>query len=272
MIIKLDLENAFDRVRHNFLFKVMENFGFAPSFINCIKACIGPPWIAPLVNGRATKFFQASRGLRQGCPLSPLLYAIQASVLSFQLDHDQTHNNLPGLRIAPGVKDINHAQFADDTQLMGGASMPTTKKFKKELDAYTQISGSVISLTKSKIFGWNITPREMLYISRVLGMEGCTTWDAFKYLGVPIFKYKPKSSHWAQLIEKLKNRINFWGASCLNLAGKVVLIKAVLASIPIYQSSLLLASMTTIHKIEMMFRIFLWEGGKQTRRKLHLIR
>jgi hypothetical protein len=50
MIIKLDLANAFDRVRHNFLFKVMENFGFAPAFINWIKACIGSPWIAPLVN------------------------------------------------------------------------------------------------------------------------------------------------------------------------------------------------------------------------------
>jgi hypothetical protein len=63
MIIKLDLANDFDRVRHNFLFKVMENFGFAPAFVNWIKACIGSPWIAPLVNGRATKFFQASIGL-----------------------------------------------------------------------------------------------------------------------------------------------------------------------------------------------------------------
>jgi hypothetical protein len=104
MIIKLDLANAFDRVRHNFLFKVVENFGFAPAFINWIKACIGSPWIAPLVNGRATKFFQASRGLRQGCPLSPLLYAIQTSVLSFQLEHGQIQNNLLGLRIAPEGK------------------------------------------------------------------------------------------------------------------------------------------------------------------------
>jgi hypothetical protein len=134
------------------------------------------------VNGRAAKLFQASRGFRQGCPLSPLLYAIQASVLSFQLDHGQMHNNLLGPRIAPGVKEINHAQFADDMLLMGGASMPMTKKFKKELDAYTEISGSMISLTKSKIYGWNITPREMIDISRVLGMEGCTSWDAFKYL------------------------------------------------------------------------------------------
>jgi hypothetical protein len=223
------------------------------------------------VNGRATKFFQASRGLRQGCPLSPLLYAIQASVLSFQLDHCQTHNNLHGLRIAPGVKDINHAQFVDDTLLMGGASLQTTRKFKNELVAYTEISGNVISLTKSKIYGWNITPNEMLEIARVLGMEGCTKWDAFKYLGVPIFNSNPRTSHWNLLIDKLKNKINSWGASWLNLAGKVVLIKVVLANILIYQSSLLLAPSSIIQKIEAMFRRFLWEGGKQSGRKLHLI-
>jgi hypothetical protein len=124
----------------------------------------------------------------------------------------------------------------------------TAKKFKKELDIYTEISGSLISLTKSKIYGWNITPREMLEISRILGMEGCTNWDEFKYLGVPIFKSTPKASHWNQLIERIKNRINSWGANWLNLAGKVVLIKAVLASIPIYQSSLLLAPSTVIQK------------------------
>jgi hypothetical protein len=123
MIIKLDLANSFDRVRHNFLFKVMEKLGFTLDFIRWIKSCIGSPWISPLVNGRATRLFQATRGIHQGFPLSSLLYAIQASVLSFQFDHNQTHNNLLSLRIAPGVKDINHAQVADDTLLLGGASV-----------------------------------------------------------------------------------------------------------------------------------------------------
>jgi hypothetical protein len=83
MIIKLDLANAFDRVNHNFLFEVMKKFRFNQSFVNGIRACIGSPWIAPMVNGRVTNFFKASRGLRQGCPLSPMLYVIQALVLSY---------------------------------------------------------------------------------------------------------------------------------------------------------------------------------------------
>jgi len=109
MIVKLDLANAFDRVLHSFLFVVMSKLGFQNQVINWVKACITGPWTAPLVNGRSASFFQASRGLRQRCPLSPLLYAIQASVLSFQLDNCLQLKSLTRINIAPRVKNINHA-------------------------------------------------------------------------------------------------------------------------------------------------------------------
>ena len=119
MIVKLDLANAFDKVRLNFLYAVMFNLGFHPQLISWIRACISGPWIAPLINGRPASFFQATRGLRQGCPLSPLLYVIQASVLSFQLENSLQQRSLMGISITPIVKRINHAQFADDTLLLG---------------------------------------------------------------------------------------------------------------------------------------------------------
>ena len=64
MVIKLDLANAFDRVRHDYLLLVMKKMGFSAHFTNWVKGCISSPWMAPLVNGRPTDFFQASRGLR----------------------------------------------------------------------------------------------------------------------------------------------------------------------------------------------------------------
>jgi len=153
MVIKLDLANAFDKVNHHFLFQVMKKFGFAFGFICWIKACVRSPWIAPLVNGRTAEFFKASRGLRQGCPLSPLLYTIQASVLSFQLDHSQQLQSLLGLRMVTGVKEINHAQFVDDTLLLGGASVTSARNFKREMEVYNGVSGSKINLMKRKVYG-----------------------------------------------------------------------------------------------------------------------
>jgi hypothetical protein len=76
MIIKLDMENAFDQVRHSFLFELITKLGFIPTFIQWICSCTSSPWIAPLVNGRPTSFFQWIRGLRSGCLISPLLYII----------------------------------------------------------------------------------------------------------------------------------------------------------------------------------------------------
>ena len=72
-------------------------------------------------------------------------------------------------------------------------------------------------------------------------------------------------------MEKLKAKIQRWGASWLTLAGKLILLKFVLSSIPIYQSSILLAPSSVISKIESLFKKFLWEGGKGNVKKLHLV-
>ena len=64
MAIKMDMANAFDRVNHFFLFEIMLRMGFSKKNCRWIKACISSPWIVPLVNGKPTGLFQASRGLR----------------------------------------------------------------------------------------------------------------------------------------------------------------------------------------------------------------
>ena len=76
MLIKLDMKNAFDRVKLPFLYQVLLSFGFSSEFVNLIKSYIDRPWIAPLVNGRPAEFFQATRGLHQGCLMSPFLYIL----------------------------------------------------------------------------------------------------------------------------------------------------------------------------------------------------
>ena len=85
MLIKLDMKNAFDRVKLPFLYEVLLSFGFCPEFVKLIKACTENPWISPLVNGRPTAFFKATRGLHQGYPMSPFLYILMVESLSRKL-------------------------------------------------------------------------------------------------------------------------------------------------------------------------------------------
>eukprot|EP00253_Pinus_taeda_P007191 PITA_07191 len=129
MLIKLDMANAFDRVNRLFLCKVLLSFGFSQHFVQLIKACIESPWIAPLVNGRPTNFFQAQRGIRQGCPLSPFLYILMADSLSRKLAVEKSAGSLPGLKPSEVSTPLNHALFADDSLLLGGVSTRIAKAF-----------------------------------------------------------------------------------------------------------------------------------------------
>eukprot|EP00253_Pinus_taeda_P004161 PITA_04161 len=207
MVIKLDLANSFYRVRHRFLFDVMYKLGFGQNLIKWIKACISEPWIAPLVNGRAAEFLKASRGLRQGCPLSPLLFVIQAFVLSFYLNKKQQEQDIVGLCIARGVKCINHALFADDTLLLGAATPHSAIKFKSILDNFCKTSGSVLNKGKCQIYCWNIPASTANSIARCLGFAASTTWSSFKYLGLPIFNKRASSKYWAPQLDKFKAKM-----------------------------------------------------------------
>jgi hypothetical protein len=176
-------------------------------------------------------------------------------------------HSLIGLSISPRVEIINHAQFADDTLLLGQANLSTARALKKELDEYTEILGSEISLRKSKIYGWNFPPIEMIGISRVLEMEGDSTWESIKYLGILLVKANPRSNLWLPLLEKIKARILAWGATWLNKEGKLILINSVLTSLPVYQASILLAPRGFLRDLDNILRKFLWEGGRNEGKK-----
>ena len=108
-ILKLDLANAFDRVRHSFLIAVLKKMGFELPFISLITACISGPWISPLVNGRPGEAFQSSKGLRQGCALSPYLFILMVESFSQALDYNRRMGLITGIKYGNGVKNINHS-------------------------------------------------------------------------------------------------------------------------------------------------------------------
>eukprot|EP00253_Pinus_taeda_P033267 PITA_33267 len=224
-VLKLDLANAFDRVRHSFLFAVLRKMGFNSAFISTIAACISGPWISPLINGCPCEAFQSSRGLRQGCPLSPYLFILMVESFSRALDHNRRVGLISGIKFGNGVKNINHSQFADDTLLIGGASTTIARRFKTLLDRFMEYSGGEINFHKSCIYGWNISNQTAHSIASIFGVAYKANWDHFTYLGMPVSMGPLKAATWNEIIDKVKRKIQQWGTQWLNPAGRIILLK-----------------------------------------------
>lgn len=80
--IKLDMEKAYDRLDWNFIKHTLINIGFPMSFTKIIMNCLTTVSLSILINGYPIEYFQPSRGIRQGDPLSPYLFILYANVFS----------------------------------------------------------------------------------------------------------------------------------------------------------------------------------------------
>jgi len=122
-MLKLDLAKAFDHLNWNFLTQALHRLHLPGHFIQLLKCCYNSPSMAVLVNGRPTEFFTPNRGIRQGCPLSPFLFAIAINELSITLNQALQDANLQGVSLGHNCPPIHSLLFADDLILCGAANM-----------------------------------------------------------------------------------------------------------------------------------------------------
>jgi hypothetical protein len=109
-----------------------------------------------LINGRPTSFFKSSGGLRQGCPLSPLLFLLIVEGLSRVIHEQVREKKLEGVYVERGIR-ITHMMFVDDIIIFGNRNLSEWKVFQQVLDLFCQVTGMDFNLQKSTFLeaGWN---------------------------------------------------------------------------------------------------------------------
>jgi hypothetical protein len=144
LILKLDPQKAYDCISWDYLRMVLIQVGFGLHMKNWILACVSSASFAVLVNGEATYFFRSGRGLRQGCPLSPLLFILVMESLSLLLKQIQRQGTINGIKVARITK-ILHILFVDDILLMTKASIQEWKEIERIVQLFCSVSGLLVN-------------------------------------------------------------------------------------------------------------------------------
>ena len=234
-LLFLDQEKAFDRVSHAMLFDALKAYGFGDYFIQWIQLLYSNAFTRINLNGFLTKEISLRCGVRQGCPLSALLYVLIIELLALQL---RANPNIVGFSIQ-GEKIIS-THYADDAVI----KITQNKCFKevyKDLKDYEKATGAKINYNKTAglwIGKWrNRTDDPFQEIDPDNTKKIKWTNKNVKYLGIYVGNDQPDLQTFNEIVPKLKKRLHFWKPLELPILAKARVIEIFHASKLFYASN-----------------------------------
>jgi hypothetical protein len=205
IILKLDFTKAFDIVEHTSIIQMMKHLGFSNNWLSWTQKILGTASTEILLNGVPGKNIHYKRGVRQGYPLSPLLFVLVADLLYCIINKAHAHGpfqmSIPS-RDGSGYPII---QYADDTILIMKASQRELLCLKAILETFAQAIGFRVDHDKSCMVPLNMDAEQA---SLLAGVFGCKLQDMpFTYLGLPMGTTKPRVEHFAPLMNRVERQL-----------------------------------------------------------------
>ncbi|PFX24018.1 Transposon TX1 uncharacterized 149 kDa protein [Stylophora pistillata] len=253
-ILSFDQEKAFDRVDWGFVLATLEALGFGPSFVSWVELFYREVRSAVNVNGHLTSFFRLSRGVRQGCPRSPLLYVLVAEMFAVNL---RSNPRIQGISF-PEVGSVSPiVQYADDTSLV----LSSDDSMKAAFEAFALLenaSGSKLHLAKSKglwLGGWSgrSDPPVML------------DWSSsrLKVLGIFTGPGNLEEVNWRPRIDAVDHVLKSWRSRSLSFRGKALVFNALPLFRVWYVASLIHMPAWMCKELSFLAFSFFWSGKRE---------
>ncbi len=223
-----------------------------------------------MVNGSPLGFFGSSRGLRQGDPLSPLLFLLVMEVLSQMLRRTEEAGLICGFKAGKargsGLS-ISHLLFADDTIVFCDAIPDQLLHLRMVLGCFEAVTGLGVNMGKSELVPVGEVNNVSLLADILCSKVGALPMT---YLGMPLGASFKVSSVWNPILENIERKLAGWKKLYLSKGGRLTLLKSTLSSLPTYYLSLFTIPNHVAERIEKLQRNFLW-GGLGDGFKHHLV-
>ncbi|XP_074283833.1 uncharacterized protein LOC141608370 [Silene latifolia] len=169
--------------------------------------------------------------------------------------------SIQGLEVGKDKVVLTHLQFADDTLVFCPAPSQVLTNIRRLLDNFQRAFGLTINFKKSALL---VMGRNQQWGEKNAQKLGCQLLQLpVKYLGIPLGGNPNKISSWDSVIQSVKVKLASWKVGLLSKAGRVVLIKAVLNSLPLYFMSLFKIPKGVLNKIISLQRSFYWGKGNE---------
>ena len=250
-LVSLDQEKAFDMVNHDFLFRTLESFGLNAVFIRWISLLYMDVTSIVTVNGLTSGPFSVRRGVRQGCPLSPLLYVLFSETLSTSLDR------CSGFRpfIVPGGDGVKCVQYADDITCIV-SDLASFKSLSEVLATFQEATGA--RLNKSKTKGLRLGR----WRGQSLPFDASWSDVMMRVNGIWFGYGTPDTTTWAEKADLVEARLDTYSRRWLSLPGKVTVVNRFVVPLLWYPGTVIAASDHALVRLERIIFDFIWGKRK----------
>ena len=264
LLLKLDIKKAFDSVRWDYLMELLQHLGFPSTFRDWVSALLSTSSSRVLLNGIAGAPIKHGRGLRQGDPLSPLLFVLAIDPLHHILRKATEQGHLH--EIGGRAPTIRTSLYVDDAAIFVAPKKEDIDFLASTLDQFGMVTGLVTNCNKSQVAPIRCDGLDLDAILQ--SFPASRTTFPMKYLGLPLSVTRLKRVHFQPLEDRVAGKLRPWEGKNTTMAGRAVLVKSVLTSVIIYFITVLDVPLESLLKIDSIRRAYLWAacekvtGGK----------